>query len=289
MDRFELLELIGEGPLGKVWKARDRQDDRTCALRLIEEGDAARVEALLAAARRAAAIKDPRVVEVHGCGRDGETVWVAMELVTGRTLEDVLADEGPFPAERLVEVGGALCDALEAGHQGGVVHRDLKPSSVMLTDGGIKVMDFGLAHARARAGTPPYASPESQLGYPVDRRSDLYSLGVLLIELATGAEFEHPADDAPVALGAHLPPPLCAAILRLVSQDAGARFRSAAAAGAALRQSVAPAPRRRRRWIGAAVALAGIVGVALLARSRFGTLVPVSTFFVGCSVGAPLE
>jgi len=286
VDRFELLELIGEGPLGKVWKAIDTGDTRICAVRLVDETDVTRVEALLAAARRAAAIRDPRVVEVRDAGTHGGQVWVSMELCAGRTLAEVLAEEGPFAPERLVEVGCSLCAALEAGHRGGVVHRDLQPSSVMLTGAGIKVMDFGLAHARESTANGRYASPEAQLGYQVDRRSDLYSLGVLLFELATGSAFEHPEDDAPLALGDQLPPALAGVLLRLLHKDAGARFRSAAAVAEALEKSVATAsPRRRRwRWVGAGLALAGLVAVGLVARHRFGVLVPTSTFFVGCSV-----
>jgi serine/threonine-protein kinase len=212
-----------------------------------------------------------------------------MELCSGRSLAKVLEEEGPFPAERLVEIGRELCGALEAGHRGGVVHRDLKPTSVLLTDGGIKVMDFGLAHARERAATARYASPEAQLGYQVDRRSDLYSLGVLLIELATGSAFEHPEDDAPLALGQHLPPALAGVLLRLLHKDAGARFRTAAAVAEALERSIAaPPPRRRRgRWIGAGLALAGLVAVALFARHRLGVLAPGSSIFGGCSLQPP--
>lgn len=270
MDRFECLEKLGEGPAGTVFKARDRELGELVALRVIEEAEATRAEALLQVARRAAAIRDPRVVTVRGCGAADGKVWVAMELVPGRTLARALAEDGPFAAARLVELGCALCAALEAGHRGDLVHRDLKPSSVMLLpDGGIKVMDFGLTHALERLGTAPYVSPEAARGWRVDPRSDLYSLGVLLIELATGDD--HRDDDGPIALPSEVPAALTAVLLRMIHKDAGARFRSAAAAAEALRRCADPAPARSLRrpaiiGIGAALVVAGGIGLALLLR-----------------------
>jgi serine/threonine protein kinase len=293
MDRFDLLDEIGSGPLGRVLRARERTTGRMVALRLIDEPDPARAAALLATARRAASIRDPRVVEVLSCGIDSDRVWVAMELVEGRTLAQVLADEGRFDPARLVDVGCALCAALEAGHRGDLVHRDLKPKSVMLLPGGgVKVMDFGLAHARDRVGTAPYVSPEAERGWRVDPRSDLYSLGVLLIELANG-EAHRDVDDV-IALPAEVPAALRAVLLRLIHKDAAARFRSAAAAAEALRGCVEGArpagrlkPRHRRALLGATLALVGVVGVVMWSRGR--ALAGIAPAFLagGCEIVLP--
>ena len=282
-DRFEKLDILGRGPLGEVLRARDRQLDRIVALRIIEEPDEARADALLTAARRATAIRHPNVVEVLDCGREGTTVWVARELVEGRTLACVLDEDGPFPAERLVTVGVALCAALEAGHRCGMVHHHLSPANVKLGPGGVKLMDFGLAHARDLV-TLPYASPEVALGFSIDERSDLYSLGVLLAELATGAGFSHDdAADAPLVVGDQVPPALLAVLVRLLHKDRGARFRHAAAVAEALQASLRPAPparRRRRRIVGAIVAVVGVDGLVALVRGRPGA---AQSFFAGCS------
>ncbi len=291
--RFEILEEIGAGPLGRVVKAVDGPSGRPVALRLIDEPDANRAAAILAAARRAMAVGHPHVVKVLDAGQAGTRVWVAMELVSGRTLARVLEEDGPFPAERLVQVGLEICAGLEAHHRCSLVHRDLKPANVMMTAAGVKILDVGLAHACARTSTPPYASPEARHGYPVDERTDLYSLGVLLVELATGAGYTFDGNlDVPLALPAHVPPPLAAIIVRLLHLDPGARFRNASAAAEALR-AVAGAPparrgpRRRRRALGVGAILA-VAGAALLVgivRGRAGVSIPA--VFAGCSAHTP--
>lgn len=298
MERFARLERLGQGSLGEVWRARDPRSGDEVALRVIPEPNATLANALVAVARRAAAIHDPRVVGVRDAGRNGDEVWVAMELVRGRTLRQVLEEEGPFGAERLVDVACQLCAALDAGMRHGLQHRDLKPGSVMLTgDGAVKVMDFGLAHARALRATGRYAAPESRYGYPVDERADLYSLGVLLVELATGSEYRDFEDegDAPTIAAAQLPPAVTAVMLRLLHKDAGARFRTPSAVAEALRralprpsmvvQQVAQRKRRRRGAIlGAALALVGVAGLAYFTRGR-GEALGTASF--GCQIVVP--
>src|SRR5262245_28204081 len=118
-DRFEVLAELGRGPLGQLVRARDRARDKIVALRLAAEPEPARAAVLLEAAQRAAAIRHPNVVRVFDAGLDGETVWVAMELVEGRTLSRALAEDGPFDAARLLQLALEVCDGLSGLHAGG--------------------------------------------------------------------------------------------------------------------------------------------------------------------------
>lgn len=207
--RYELVERIGSGGMGVVWRAHDRTLHRTVAVKVIAgPGVSAEAVSRLEREARAAAglSQNPHVVTVHdfgheGAGTDGgDCAYVVMELVNGRTLDRVLAQDGlPGPA-RAVEWARQVCVALDAAHAIGVVHRDIKPSNVILgPDGVIQVLDFGLAwfhpelglgrlsRSDAVMGSAPWMSPEQAQGKTVDHRSDLYSLGCLLFELLTGA------------------------------------------------------------------------------------------------------
>ncbi|MFG2715294.1 protein kinase [Streptomyces goshikiensis] len=208
-ERYELVERIGSGGMGVVWRAHDRTLHRTVAVKVIAGPgvSAEAVSRLEREARAAAGLSQNRhVVTVHDFGHEGagdgsgDCAYVVMELVDGRTLDRVLAQDGlPGPA-RAVEWARQVCVALEAAHAIGVVHRDIKPSNVILgPDGVIQVLDFGLAwfhpelglgrlsRSDAVMGSAPWMSPEQAQGKTVDHRSDLYSLGCLLFELLTGA------------------------------------------------------------------------------------------------------
>ncbi|MFD5410964.1 protein kinase domain-containing protein [Streptomyces nojiriensis] len=208
-QRYELVERIGSGGMGVVWRAHDRTLHRTVAVKVIAGPgvSAEAVSRLEREARAAAGLSQNRhVVTVHDFGHEvagdgsGDCAYVVMELVDGRTLDRVLAQDGlPGPA-RAVEWARQVCVALEAAHAIGVVHRDIKPSNVILgPDGVIQVLDFGLAwfhpelglgrlsRSDAVMGSAPWMSPEQAQGKTVDHRSDLYSLGCLLFELLTGA------------------------------------------------------------------------------------------------------
>jgi eukaryotic-like serine/threonine-protein kinase len=194
---FLLLEEIGRGAFGVVYRAWDPALERDVALKLIDVGrlPAHRGDTLLREGRMLARVRHPNVVTVYSTQRLDTKVGLAMEYVRGRTLSRALMQSGPLGAEEAAVIGITLCDALAAVHRTGLVHRDVKASNVMREDGGrIVLMDFGAGHdieperthASMIAGTPPYMSPEVLLGAPATPASDIYSLGVLLFHLVTG-------------------------------------------------------------------------------------------------------
>jgi len=205
---YRLIEPIGEGGMGVVWKAEDTKLGRTVALKVLPEAVAADPERrarLQREARAAAALNHPSIVTLYAVEEADGVLFLTMELVEGRPL-DHLIPEGGMPLERLLEIATAVSDALAAAHDRGIVHRDLKPANVLVTDDGrVKVLDFGLAKDTRPAdpsqatvtaadptalgmvvGTPAYMSPEQAMGRAVDHRSDLFSLGVMLYQMGSG-------------------------------------------------------------------------------------------------------
>jgi WD40 repeat protein/tRNA A-37 threonylcarbamoyl transferase component Bud32 len=200
LGHFTLDQRLGVGAFGAVWRAKDRELDRVVAIKIPrrDQLDAIGAEQLLREARSAAQLKHPNIVQVYEIGREGDTVYIVSELIDGLTLSDWLTGYQPGPREAV-----ALCikiaAALHHAHERGVIHRDLKPSNVMLDrENEPHLLDFGLAKRQAGEititmdgqvlGTPAYMSPEQARGesHRVDRRADVYSLGVILFELLTG-------------------------------------------------------------------------------------------------------
>jgi hypothetical protein len=199
-DRYVLLDLLGEGGMGRVYLATDRLLDRELALKVLreqyaeDEGFVARFER---EAKAAASLNYPHIVQVYDLGTTAEgTYYIAMEHVCGGTLKDKILEEGPAQPAEALRLATQIADALSVAHGRGIVHRDIKPHNVLLTDEGeAKVADFGIARAASETsvsnsslmlGTAKYMSPEQATGDPVGPASDLYSLGVVLYEMLTG-------------------------------------------------------------------------------------------------------
>ncbi|HZI03106.1 MAG TPA: serine/threonine-protein kinase, partial [Archangium sp.] len=255
-DRYELLELLGRGGMGEVYKARDRRLGRTVALKFIRGADPARAMRFLQEARAQARIEHPHVCKVYEVGEVGGKAYIAMPLIGGQRLDQAATSMSlPERVQVMREVAGAVHEA----HRLGVIHRDLKPSNIMVErgeDGRLfpVVMDFGLAYemtqghglteSGALMGTPSYMAPEQARGdvRNIDRRSDVYSLGATLYELLTGvvpftdstvvgtlAKVLH---EEPSALRKHVPQldsDLETIVLKCLSKEPGQRYASARA------------------------------------------------------------
>jgi serine/threonine protein kinase len=273
-DRYVLETELASGGMGTIWRARDEVLGRPVAVKILHDRlardpdllDRFRLEAV-AAAR----LSHPCVVRVFDTGVDDGTCFIVMELFEGRTLEDVLAAQGPLPPGEAAQVLGAILQGLAHAHRQGVVHRDVKPSNI-LVDGRaemVKVTDFGIAKAAFAQddltttgnllGTARYLAPEQVSGGDIDARTDLYSAGVVLYEVLTGmTPFEGDTHIAtamkrlttdpvpPGALRPGIPRTLEAVVMQALSRDPTQRFQTAEEMGAALDRST-PSPGHVRR------------------------------------------
>src|SRR5438552_9771888 len=192
--RYRLTKRIDEGGAGEVWQARDERLDRDVAIKILgPSADEAFRERFADEARRAASVIHPNVVTVFDEGRDGADAFMVMELVRGRTLRDVVADRGPLRPHEAARLVAQIAAALDAAHEAGVIHCDVKPANVIVDQQGTaKLTDFGIARA-ARGpreheliGTARYIAPERIEGRAPTERSDVYSLGLVAYELIAG-------------------------------------------------------------------------------------------------------
>ncbi len=259
--RYQVGELLGYGGMAEVRRGRDLRLGRDVAIKLLRP-DLARDDTFQMRFRReaqnAAALNHPAIVAVYDTGEErgpaGESLpYIVMEYVNGRTLKEVLAAEGRLQPRRALELTAEICAALEFSHRHGIIHRDIKPGNVMLTQTGqVKVMDFGIARALASGastmtqtsaviGTAQYLSPEQARGEPVDARSDVYATGCVLFELMTGhppfigdspvsVAYQHVREDPkpPSMSNPDVPPAVDAIVLKALTKNPVNRYQSAA-------------------------------------------------------------
>ncbi len=198
--RYELLRVLGSGGMAVVWLATDRVLDREVAVKVLRDQYAA--DPVFRArftreALHAARLSHPGVVTTFDAGVDEGTAYLVMEVVHGRTLHEVLRADGPLPVDQAIGIAADVCDALDAAHRAGIVHRDIKPGNILIGDGGrTQVFDFGIARAEGLTaltqvstliGTPAYIAPEQAAGGDAGPQSDLYAVGCVLTEMLTGS------------------------------------------------------------------------------------------------------
>ncbi len=313
LGHYRILEKLGEGGMGVVYRAHDDQLDRDVAIKVLPAAsfsDPAARARLLREARSAAALNHPHISTIHEVGEAEGQAYIAMELIEGQALSACLAD-GALPAEQVLRYGLQLAEALAHAHERGIAHRDFKSANVVITkDGRAKVLDFGLAKRLSEdelgevtrsqasvsapgaiAGTLAYMAPEQLLGQPADARSDVWALGVVLYEMATGSRpfqgqtgFELSSailNRRPGALPGEIPLPLRGVIERCLEKEPEQRYPRGGEARAALEaiQTGAVAPwagwsygLKRRRWLALAAVATVVLMLVVLAvlRPRFG-------------------
>src|SRR5215212_7587674 len=201
LGRYKIISEIGQGAMGVVYKAVDPFIDRTVAIKTInlnlskselEEYEARFQQEIKAAGR----LNHPNIVTIYDVGKTDQVAYMAMEFLEGKELKDIIASGHILPADQVVDIISQVADGLSFAHQQDIVHRDVKPSNIMVMKGGIaKITDFGIARLPNSAvktmtglilGSPRYMSPEQVIGKSIDARSDIFSLGVVLYEALTG-------------------------------------------------------------------------------------------------------
>ena len=198
-NRYELIKEIGSGGMANVYLARCRMLNRYVAVKVLKTEFANDKEFLSRfnkEAQAAAAINSPNIVNVYDVGHEGDTHYIVMEYVEGQTLKEYIDKNGMLSWQQTVDYAIQICTALDRAHKHGIVHRDIKPQNIILTnDGVLKVTDFGIARAstnetvnmgESTMGSVHYFSPEQARGSYTDEKSDIYSLGVVMYELITG-------------------------------------------------------------------------------------------------------
>jgi Tol biopolymer transport system component/Ser/Thr protein kinase RdoA (MazF antagonist) len=316
---YEIVAPVGAGGMGQVWRAKDTRLEREVAVKLLPEDYSADAQFLARFEREAKAISalnHPHICTLHDVGHEGGAHYLVMEMIEGESLADRIA-KGRLPIDQVLRTGGQVASALDAAHRKGIVHRDLKPANVMLTRSGAKLVDFGLARSGVSAGgvvaglteTPTqarpltqegtilgtfqYMAPEQLEGQEADARTDIFALGALLYEMATGERaFSGKTRTSLIAaivsatprplseLVPMTPPAFEHVVRRCLEKEPGDRWQSAHDIGEQLRwiaeagsQAGLPAPVARRRVsldriLALALAAALVVIGALVARGR---------------------
>jgi hypothetical protein len=265
LGHFEILELMGRGGMGDVYRARDPRLKRDVAIKVLPAEfarDPARILRFEREARAASALNHPNILCIYEIGNEGQQYWIVAELVHGQSLREIMK-RGALPVRRAIEIAGQIAAGLAAAHAARIVHRDVNPGNVMVSsEGRVKILDFGLAK-RSRAvsdmggsvteglttpglimGTPGYMAPEQITGNAADYRSDVFALGVILCEMLSGTRTFRGASTIevlnanlkadPSLLPSSVPPALQRITLRCLEKEPSNRFQSAADVGFAL-------------------------------------------------------
>lgn len=252
---YSLLERVGEGGMGEVWKALDTRLDRTIAIKALKRGFSDR---LRSEARAISALNHPHICTLHDIGSENGLDFLVLEYVTGRPLQ------GPLPLDSALQYAIQIADALDAAHREGIVHRDLKPSNILITKSGVKLLDFGVAKMRAAhatadstvsvststsiAGTPQYMAPEQLESGIADPRTDLWAFGCVLYEMLTGKHaFERPGAAFALAANANIPSSIARVIDACLTKEPEDRFQTARDLKRCLEWTAAPVEHGRAK------------------------------------------
>jgi serine/threonine protein kinase len=251
--RYELLSKIGEGGMSVVYKARCRILDRIVAVKILKEEfskDKGFVERFKTEALAVAKLSHPNIVNIYDVGQQGNVYYIVMELVEGESLKDVITREAPFSVQKAVDIAIMICDGIQHAHEKGIIHRDIKPHNILITNSGIvKVADFGIAQAVSMKtityggnvfGSVHYISPEQAKGKPIGQTTDIYSVGCILYEMLTGkVPFDaespitlalkhiHDEPPSPRKINEKIPPAVESIILQAMEKMPEHRFASA--------------------------------------------------------------
>jgi serine/threonine-protein kinase len=272
LGRYNLVEELGRGAMGVVYKAEDPLLNRTVAVKtiILMDDPAARAEyeaRFFQEAKAAGGLNHPNLITIHDIGREGDVAYMAMELLEGTELREMML-KGRLPLPFALDVVAQVADGLAHAHEHGVVHRDIKPANIMIMrDRRAKIMDFGIARVRtsdirtqtgAILGSPKYLSPEQASGQPADFRSDIFSLGVVLHELAAGEppfsassvaqllqQITTAAPRPPSAANRALPAVLDLIVAKALDKQPDGRYQSAAEFAADVRACLAELPGRK--------------------------------------------
>jgi len=252
-NRYEIIEKVGSGGMATVYKARDTILNRYVAVKVLRDEfttDEEFIKRFNTEAQSAARLTHPNIVSVFDVGQEYNIYYIVMELIQGKTLKQIISEEGALPWKWTVNIAIQICSALEMAHKNGIVHRDIKPHNIIITEDGIaKVTDFGIAKAVSNStitafgttiGSVHYFSPEHARGGYTDAKSDLYSLGVVMYEMITGkvpfdadtpvsVALKHMQEEPvePIKLNSRVPLAVNQIILKAMKKDTGLRYASA--------------------------------------------------------------
>ena len=275
IGRYVVTGALGSGAMGTVYRAQDPLIERTVAIKVLAidmhtASESGFRERFFREAKSAGSLSHPNIVTIHDVGECNGTPYIAMEFLPGLTLRESLDSGVVLPVRKIIDIGMLVARGVDYAHQNGVIHRDIKPANIMLARSGtVKIMDFGIAVATdsgrtmpdAVLGSPRYMAPEQILNAPVDARTDVFALGVVLYEMLAGKDpFEgstipavmhkvlHVSPPPPASFNPDVPPALDAIVMRALSKNPEDRFQRAKDLGralGALRRELKTPPARR--------------------------------------------